>query len=1051
MSPRPPSDRDGTLGTRLLEALRGRPRQRISDEGPRYASPDGHATSFPGPSEIGLDSHPPSERWEDWAEGRSNRGEPSDRHYDLVPTLCFNCESACGLLAYIDHDTGNVRKLEGNPLHPGSRGRNCAKGPATHNQITDPDRILYPLKRSGERGEGAWTRVSWDEALDDIAARIRADLVADQGKHVVYHVGRPGEDGFTSRVLQAWGIDGHNSHTNICSSNARAGYAFWMGIDRPSPDFAEADVILLLSAHLETGHYFNPHAQRIVEARARGATVAVFDPRLSNTASGADLWLPSYPGSEAAVLLAVARHLIDTAAYDRDYVRRWWNWEAYLSAERPDLAPTFEAFEGVLAELYREYTFAFAAEESGIPQERIEALAALVARAGTRFSSYNWRSAGAGNEGGWQIARCLMLLHALTGSIATPGGFWPNTWTKHVAPQPLPAPGPSWWQELHMPGEYPLAFFEMSFLLPHLLRDGRGRIEVYFTRVYNPVWTNPDGFSWLEALTDERKIGCHVALTPTWNESAWYADYVLPMGHSSERHDVQSQETGRDQWIGFRQPVMRAHYERTGRPFRDTRDVNPGEVWEENEFWIELSWRIDPDGSLGIRRYFEKPGAAGGAAAGRQAASGATGGATLAGEGAADAGTRAAKPAPGTAPAGAASSAAGRGAATAEKMTVDDYYGYLFDHGVPGLPGAAAREGLTPLAYMRRYGAFRVTAEPRARYLEEVPAEQLADRAVRDGVVYARSGGASYGPKAPALPDGRNPVGVEVDGQVLRGWPTPSGKLEFYSTTLRDWGWPEYALPTYIKSHVHKDALRPGETVLMPNFRLPVQIHTRSANSKWLDEIAHTNPLWLHPRRAGALGVQTGDLLRVSTRIGFFVLPAWVTEGIRPDIVACSHHFGRWRLDDGAGGNRGLSSVVGLERDGARWSMTRKSGARPFASSDPDTRRIWWSDVGVHQNIAFEVHPDPVSGQHCWHQAVVVERAHPGDRNGDIHVDTELAHDSYREWMAKTRPARAYSPDGTRRPRWLPRPLHPSADAYALPDDDRDGAGPRGGPVGTDG
>ena len=78
------------------------------------------------------------------------------RHYSLVPTICFNYESGCGLLAYVDKDTFEVRKFEGNPAHPGSRGRNCAKGPATHNQIYDPERILYPLKRVGKRGEGKW-------------------------------------------------------------------------------------------------------------------------------------------------------------------------------------------------------------------------------------------------------------------------------------------------------------------------------------------------------------------------------------------------------------------------------------------------------------------------------------------------------------------------------------------------------------------------------------------------------------------------------------------------------------------------------------------------------------------------------------------------------------------------------------------------------------------------------------------------------------------------------------------------------------------------------
>ncbi|WP_291415829.1 molybdopterin-dependent oxidoreductase [Actinophytocola sp.] len=142
---------------------------------------------------------------------------------------------------------------------------------------------------------------------------------------------------------------------------------------------------------------------------------------------------------------------------------------------------------------------------------------------------------------------------------------------------------------------------EMSFLLPHFLREGRGKVSVYFSRVYNPVWTNPDGFSWVEALSDEAAIACHVALTPTWSETATFADYVLPMGHSAERHDTHSYETHSGRWLGFRQPIRRVAMDKLGMDYTDSRDANPGEVWEENEFWFELSWRIDPDGELGIR------------------------------------------------------------------------------------------------------------------------------------------------------------------------------------------------------------------------------------------------------------------------------------------------------------------------------------------------------------------------------------------------------------------------------------------------------------------
>ena len=99
--------------------------------------------------------------------------------------------------------------------------------------MNDPERIRYPLRRVGPRGGGQWERVTWDEALDDIASRIRAALVEGRQREIMYHLGRPGQELiYLQRVLHAWGIDGHNSHTNVCSSGARAGYAFWHGIDR---------------------------------------------------------------------------------------------------------------------------------------------------------------------------------------------------------------------------------------------------------------------------------------------------------------------------------------------------------------------------------------------------------------------------------------------------------------------------------------------------------------------------------------------------------------------------------------------------------------------------------------------------------------------------------------------------------------------------------------------------------------------------------------------------------------------------------------------------
>ncbi len=943
-----------------------------SDQQNDAPQPSDHRTGFVSLNSTRLSSHPPYEKWDDWTEYDA-RAWPKrvERHYSLVPTVCFNCESACGLLAYVDKESGRIQKLEGNPLHPGSRGRNCAKGPATVNQIYDPERILYPLKRTGRRGEGGWERTTWDEVLDTFATQIRQALIDNRRDEVIYHVGRPGHDGYIDRVLQAWGVDGHNSHTNICSSSARVGYALWQGADRPSPDYANAKFILLLSSHLETGHYFNPHAQRIIEGKSQGAKIAVIDPRLSNTASMANYWLSPWPGTEAALLLTMAAVILREERFDREFMRRWVNWEEFMRAERPNQPATFEAFVDELRAIYAEFTPEFAENECGVEAAKIVAVAREVAAAGSAFASHIWRSAASGNLGGWQVARALMFLNVLTGSVGTEGGVLPNSWNKFVA-APFSKPSPQKvWNELLWPREYPLAHHELSFLLPHFLKEGRGHVSAYFTRVYNPVWTNPDGLTWLEVLRDESKIALHAALTPVWSETAWFADYVLPMGVGSERHDLMSQETHASQWISFRQPVTRVLKERAGEHVNFTYETNPGEVWEEDEFWIELSWRIDPTGELGVRRHFESPYRPG------------------------------------------------------EKITINEYYQWIFENSVPGLPERAAIEGLSPIEYMRRHGAYQVKSAAYSQQESGVTAEEMSEARVEE----------STGRIVQTSAQGERVIGVMIDGEAKRGLTTPSRKLEFYSPTMRDWQWAEQALPGYIRSHIYWRDLSPhkGEYILVPTFRLPTLIHTRSGNAKWLYEISHTNPLWMHPRDADKFEFGVGDLARVNTDIGYFVIRVWVTEGIRPGVVACSHHLGRWRLNREQGTDRWASALVDLEERGdGTWLLRQIEGVRPFTSDDPDSERIFWQESGVHQNLTFPVHPDPVSGMHCWHQRVRVERAQTQDRYGDVFVDTNRSHEIYREWLQMSRPASG--PGGLRRPLHFARPVRPDSESFIIKD-----------------
>ena len=442
-------------------------------------------------------------------------------------------------------------------------------------------------------------------------------------------------------------------------------------------------------------------------------------------------------------------------------------------------------------------------------------------------------------------------------------------------------------------------------------------------------------------LTDPEKVGLHVALTPTWSETAWYADYVLPMGVASERHDTHSYETHAARWLGFRQPVLRVAGEREGKTFDCTHEANPGEVWEETEFWIDLSWHIDPDGSLGIREWFESPND------------------------------------------------------PSRPVSVDEYYGWMFDNSVPGLPERAAGEDLTPLGFMRKYGAFEV--EKDIYRVHERPA---------DG-------------------------GVDINGEAKEGFHSPSKKLEWWSETMEDWGWGSEAIPTYLKTHVYwRDLeLTSNERILLPIFRLPTLIHTRSGNAKYLYEISHGHPLWMNPSDADELDFATGDMVRLSTDSGYFVMRVWRTQGIRPGVVAASHHLGRWRLSDTSGNERWSSALVDVEKTGdGLWRLRQKKGIEPFASNDPDSERIWWKDAGVNQNLAFPPHPDPVSGMHAWHQRVRLTAAEEEDQYGDVVVDTSKSFEVYKEWLKLTKPAPG--PGNLRRPEWLDRPVKPTSDAY---------------------
>ena len=341
-------------------------------------------------------------------------------------------------------------------------------------------------------------------------------------------------------------------------------------------------------------------------------------------------------------------------------------------------------------------------------------------------------------------------------------------------------------------------------LLPHLLKDGRGRLDVYFTRVYNPVWTNPDGFTWIEALSDEKLVGLHVALTPTWSETAYFADYVLPMGLGAERHDLHSYETHDAQWLGFRQPVLRAARRAARGAASRTREPSTRRGVGRERVLDRALVAHRP-------RRFD----------------------------------------------GHSPTISNRRRHLARSSALDEYYGFIFENSVPGLPERAAREGLD---------AARVHAP-----LRKLRSEEEGRRAARGAVSGSRARRRAHrrprsrlhaAPQSPLAPnvvplptpdpdaEGRRLVGVEIDGRFCADFRLRAGVWSSIPRrSTAGGGRSTHCRPTSAATFT-PSAWRTGQMVLIPTFRMPVQIHTRSANAKWLDEIAHTNPLWIHPRDA---------------------------------------------------------------------------------------------------------------------------------------------------------------------------------------------------------
>jgi anaerobic selenocysteine-containing dehydrogenase len=324
---------------------------------------------------------------------------------DTRHSVCaLDCPDACSLLIDID-TTGRGSKLRGNPAHPVTRGFLCGKVARYLDREYSPDRLLYPQRRTGAKGEGRFQRISWDEALDEISSRLQS-ISGQFGPEAVLPYSYAG----TMGLLNGSGMDRRFFHRlgasrldrTICSSAGMVGMTDAIGVRYgvEPEQFRHAKLIIAWGANiLGTNVHLWPF---IVEARRNGAKFYTIDPNRNRTGRLADRHYAINPGTDAALALAMMHVILDEGLEDSDYIARHTLGIGELRTRVSEFAPTR------------------AAELTGIPAEDIVHLAREYAT--TRPAAIRLNYGVQRSERGAMSARTVGLLPALTGAWKDAGG-----------------------------------------------------------------------------------------------------------------------------------------------------------------------------------------------------------------------------------------------------------------------------------------------------------------------------------------------------------------------------------------------------------------------------------------------------------------------------------------------------------------------------------------------------------------------------------------------------------------------------------------------------
>ena len=455
-------------------------------------------------------------------------------------TVCSMCPAGCGIT--VRTREGRAKKIEGNPSHPVSQGRLCARGQAGLQVLYNPDRVATPLRQTGGRGSGDWLPLTWTEGLSQISGRLGELRSSGQGGAVcLLSEGQRGHmHGLFEKFMTEIGSDRlvyydyEHPHPLLAAMNRLFGTSQLPYFDLGNTDYLVSFGADYLGGWLSPVHHglgFGRSRQGRGDHRGRFVQV---EPRMTLSGAAADEWIPANPGTEGILALAMANRIVSQGAYDGD------DGDAWAAA----LAP---------------YSADAVAEQTGVAADAITRLADTFAE--TRPSLAIGGDGAGRHSNGVDALTAIAALNYLAGNLGIEGGLIFN-------PEPVAGQGASARQ----------ASYRSMLALAEDAREGR--IQVLIVNQANPVFTMPAAAGIREALAEVPLI---VSLSSFVDETTAMADLILPSHTYLERWGDDFPEPG----VGFRagaisQPVVS--------PLYDTRDTG--------DTLLAVAAAVNPEGGL---------------------------------------------------------------------------------------------------------------------------------------------------------------------------------------------------------------------------------------------------------------------------------------------------------------------------------------------------------------------------------------------------------------------------------------------------------------------